>query len=351
MLLHAFLLKNEKEILSMTEKKSLELTGVRPSSDQLKQGLPSFFMQLMSSLKNGRACTDCNPPNKSRIVEAAGKDDEEGIAKASGRPEEVEMAKAAGMHGKELLRLGYTLTHVVHAYGAMCQSITELAATKNSTVTANEFHDMNRCLDIAIAGAVTGFESRRDSQTKSREVEKLGVLAHELRNTLYSVQISLHLIKTGTVGFGGSTGQILDRGLKRMEEIIGRSLTEVRLRIDPEIHLESINLLQFVNQIVVTAEIEALSRNQILDIQIAPTVVFEADQHLFHSAISNLIQNALKYSPAGGKIQVRGTIQEKNVVIEVEDECGGLSDTKADLLSPSNNTMMTGADSAWDLPS
>ena len=47
-------------------------------------------------------------------------------------------------------------------------------------------------------------------------------------------------------------------------------------------------------------------------------------------AILNLVQNALKYLRDGGEIQVRGQVEEENVVIEVEDECGGLPDKAAD---------------------
>ncbi len=79
---------------------------------------------------------------------------------------------------------------------------------------------------------------------------------------------------------------------------------------------------------MVTVEIEAKSKNQTLEINIDPTLVAEADQQLVYSAVSNLIQNALKYTHPGGKIQIRGAFADSNIVIEVEDECGGLSDCR-----------------------
>ena len=255
------------------------------------------------------------------------------MAAASGRPNEVKLAKSAGVHGTELFRLGYTLSHVVHAYGAMCQSITELAIIKDASITPNEFRDLNQCLDVAIAGAVTAFESQRDTKVLSEEVEHLGVLAHELRNALGGALISFQMIKRGTVTPGGSTGMVLEKALKRMDALIDRSLTEVRLRTDPNIQMESSHLLQVVDQIVLTAETEAQSRHQTLEVRIDPSLVIEVDQQLFHSAISNFIQNALKFTHTGGKIQVRAHVVGENVVIEVEDECGGLS-TDADLFKP-----------------
>jgi signal transduction histidine kinase len=334
-MLYDFLLNNEKEIISMTEKKSLLLAGVRPSSDQLKRGLPIFYAQLITVLKKeadtprGKAATDHHA-----MANAAQKNDEPAMAQASGRPDEILLAQSAGLHGGELLRLGYTLSHVVHAYGSMCQAITELATDKKFEITPNEFHDLNRCLDVAMAGAVTEFQSLRNKQVSNREVEHLGFLAHELRNALGTVTMSLQLIKDGTVGFGGSVGTVLDDGVKRIGELIDRSLMEVRLSVDPKVYPDHVNLLQLVDQIVVTAEIEARKKNQTLEIQIDPNLTVEADRQLILSAISNLIQNALKYTHVGGKIQIRGKLLEKNIVIEVEDECGGLTNEAIDLFKP-----------------
>jgi len=115
-------------------------------------------------------------------------------------------------------------------------------------------------------------------------------------------------------------------------------LTEVRFRVDPEGHIESSYLLLIVDQILVTARVEAESKKQKIDIEVDPTLVIEADQQAFHSALSNLIQNALKFTPDGGKIKVRGKAVGDKIVIEVEDECGGLSGTPSELFKPFKQT-------------
>lgn len=330
-MLHEFLLKNETEILAMTEKKTRDLAGSGPSSDQLKKGLPIFYQQLMAVLRLGQAAHDAPNADKEGMAQAARDANEPAMSAASGRPDEVELARSAGLHGLELLRLGYTLSHVVHAYGAMCQSITECATSKNALISTSEFHDLNQCLDVAIAGAVTEYESQRSTKQAAREVEHLGFLAHELRNALNAVTISHQLIKDGTVGPGGSTGLILERGLKRMDELIDRSLTEVRLRVDPKVQAETIYVAQLVDQIALTARTDAGPRQQTLEIQIDPTLVVYVDQQLLHSALSNLIQNAIKFTRIGGTIQLRGKLVGDQAVIEVEDECGGLRDQSANL--------------------
>jgi len=328
-MLHEFLLKNRDEILAITEEKSLALAGIRPSSSQLRQGLPLFYAQLLSVLQFEQELPAAPLPGEDSASFKTRRDGSR-IVRLNTGSSEPELTKAGGIHGVELLRLGYTLSHVVHSYGAMCQAITELATNMDVTITANEFRDLNRCLDIAIAGAVSGFETQR----KSQEDEHFGSLAHELRNALGNANISLQLIKSGTVGFSGSTGRVLERSLLRIGTLIDRSLTEVRLRMDPSVHFESSNLLQLVDQIAITALVEARSKDQTLEIRIDPDLVVNADSQLFLSALSNLIQNALKFTRVGGRIQVRGTEVGTKVVIEVEDECGGLSNTKIDLFKP-----------------
>ena len=54
-MLYNFLFENKNKILDMTEKKSLALAGARPSSDQLKRGLPIFYQQLLIVLRDEAA--------------------------------------------------------------------------------------------------------------------------------------------------------------------------------------------------------------------------------------------------------------------------------------------------------
>jgi len=333
-MLHDFLLKHREEILALAEKKTLALAGVRASSKQLKTGMPIFFQQLLGIFKDKKDGKLAVVANQEGMADAASRNDEPALAMAAGRPDDAALAVSAGQHGTEMQRLGYSLSHVVHAYGAMCQSITELVTVKHAHISPAEFRELNLCLDVAIAGAVTEYQAVRIIQESSREVEHIGFLAHELRNALSSVKLCIDLIENGSVGFKGSTGQVLKQGIARIDNLINRSFTEVRLSIDPRIHSEPIFLDRIVQELLVTAEIEAKAKNQTIQVDIDPTLIAEADQELVYSAISNLVQNAIKFTHYGGHIQLRGTKNDQDVIIEVEDECGGLASNEVDLFKP-----------------
>jgi len=306
-MLYKFLESNRSVILSNTEEKTLRLAGILPSSERLQKGLPLFLEQLISILK------DKNPQKEnSRLLDGAAK------------------------HGKELLLLGYSLSHVVHSYGAMCQAITELAADKNSNIQAHEFNDLNQSLDIAIASAVSEFEFHSTNIAHEKEVQHMGFLVHELRNALSSATIANQMIKKGVVGTGGSTAKVLEENLARMRTIIDRSLLDIRMRTDPEILVEKFFLHNLISQIVTTAAFEALGKNQILSADTNAEIEIQSDRQLLLSAIANFVQNAMKYTKTNGNIII-STILEKNdrVRIEITDECGGLPEERiANLFEP-----------------
>ena len=75
-------------------------------------------------------------------------------------PDVVPMAT---LHGRDLLQEGFTIEQVIRDYGDVCQAVTQLAAEARVSISAHEFHIFNRCLDDAIAAAVTEY-SQQNSQ-------------------------------------------------------------------------------------------------------------------------------------------------------------------------------------------
>jgi len=333
-MLYDFLQKHQKEVLDLTEKKTLELAGDHPSSDQLKRGLPVFLKQLIEVIHHAGNPSDAPTRDLEAIAKAADECDEPAMAEAARQPEEALLAKSAGLHGAEMLRLGYTLSHVVHAYGAMCQAITEVAVQTNLPIKASEFHALNRCLDVAIAGAVTEYQHLRNTQDSTRELKNPELLAHEMRNALVSANTSLQMIKNGTVGFNGSTGKVLEKSMTRIEELIDQSLTDARQFVKSQAHPQSIPLLQIADQVVVTSGLQALAKKQKIEVDIDPTLIVQADQLAIQTSLSNIVENALKFTPEGGKIQIRGTLEGENIILEVKDECGGVLVNATELFKP-----------------
>jgi hypothetical protein len=110
------------------------------------------------------------------------------------------MGDSATRHGGDLFALGFTVSQVVHDYGDICQAITELAVEQQAPITAGEFQILNRCLDTAIADAVTEHALITAASRSTEELERMGQITHEIRNMLNTALRAFDVVKRGTVG-------------------------------------------------------------------------------------------------------------------------------------------------------
>ncbi len=296
--------ENRDELIRRTRQKVSLRSAPRATPDELESGVPLFLSQFTELL----ASTDNDlPPTPS-------------------------ISTTATQHGNDLLRRGFTIAQVVHDYGDICQAVTELASDQAIQFSTSEFHRLNLCLDNAIAEAVTEYSRQREQNLAGAEVERLGFLAHELRNLSSTAMMAFQLLKQGTVAISGNTGAVLERSLTGLRDLIDRSLAEVRLASGQH-QRTRVLLAEFIEEIEVAASLDATTRN--IALIVAPVdygIAVEADRQLLGSAVYNLLQNAFKFTHARGQVSLRARTEADRVFIEVEDECGGLPPGKAEEL-------------------
>jgi signal transduction histidine kinase len=243
-------------------------------------------------------------------------------------------------HGNELLLKGFTVDQVVHDYGDLCQAVTELAIELDTPITNKEFHSLNRCLDKAIADAVSAFARERErviaDASEHAMNERLGFLAHEFRNLINTAMLAVSVMKEGTVGMAGSTGAVLDRSLIGLNNLCTRALVDVRLSAGIPGHRERVMVSDFIEETTVCAAIDAKARKLdfiVPDVEIGLSI--EVDRQILAGAVANLLQNAFKFTRTGGRVSLKSFSSADRVLIEVEDECGGLPAGEAeDLFRP-----------------
>lgn len=288
-----FIKKNHAEIVARAQDRVALRSAPRPTDAELNEGLPLFLDQLVEVLRiNGG--------------------------------DEANMAESAAKHGADLSRMGFTIAQVVHDYGDLCQTITALALEQNDAIPTEDFKTLNKCLDDAIAGAVSEYSRLREVSRDQAETERLGFLAHELRNKLNSAMLAFGILKEGQVGLGGSTGGVLERSLRGLQDLITRSLTEVRVDAGTQ-HRERINVNDLIEDIELEGSMDAKARKQQLTVtRVESGLEVDADRALLASALTNLLTNAFKFSPVSSHISLRTSATKDHVTFEVEDECGGL---------------------------
>jgi signal transduction histidine kinase len=298
-----FIKKNRAELIRSTQAKVRSRAAPRATADEIETGVPLFLDQFAKLLAGTKS-----------------------------EPVTADIDTSATQRGNDLLQRGFTIAQVVHDYGDICQAVTELAGDKRVQFDTGEFHTLNLCLDNAIAEAVTEYSRQREKNLAGNEVERLGFLAHELRNLLSSATMAFHILKGGTVAIGGNTGGVLERSLNGLRALVDRTLAEVRLESGQ--HLKTrVLLAEFIEELEVTAALDAKARK--IGLTVAPVqygVAVDADRQLLASAVGNLLQNAFKFTKAGGQISLRAYAKAGRVFIEVQDECGGLAPGRAEEL-------------------
>ena len=88
----------------------------------------------------------------------------------------------------------------------------------------------------------------------------MGVFAHEMRNLMTTAALSFDILKRGQLAIGGTVGALLDRCLHSLNDLIDRSLAEVRLESNIQ-HRERIEMVEFIEEIEISAVIAAKARD------------------------------------------------------------------------------------------
>lgn len=306
-MLDAFVAENRAEIIRRCRAK-VELRSIpTPTPAELEYGVPCFLDQLIGALREHATS---------------------GTA----------IGTSAALHGRDLFLQGFTVSQVVHDYGDVCQSITDLALELRAPISVEDFRILNRCLDDAIASAVT--EYGRSNQplvaaASIRDDERLAFLAHEIRNLVGTASVAFDVLKTGKVGVDGSTGSVLQRSLAALRNLVTRSVDDVRLRHSVR-DLSRFDIDEFLAELVPAATLEAAARGLTFKVAGgAPDACVHADRPVLTAVITNLLQNAFKFTRPGSSVTLRGSANVDQVLIAVEDECGGLPDgTIDDLFRP-----------------
>jgi signal transduction histidine kinase len=303
-MLQEFIAAHRDAIIARTRAMIANRTAPRPTEAELSHGVPLFLDQLAARLRLG-VDKDCGGG---------------------------QLATSASLRGGELLGAGLTIGQVVHDYGNICQAITELVVELGVQIAAEDFRTLNLCLDIAIAEAVTEYARQSEQTIISKGVEQLGFLAHELRNLLNAAMLAFDALRSGSVGVAGSTGTVLGKSLAGMRDLVSRSLAEVRLEAGPP-RDERIPLAALLEEIEIAGAMQARDGGVQLSIEpTEPEVQVDGDSQILASVVTNLVQNACKFTRPHGRVTVRTRVTSDRVMIDVADECGGLPPGKAEEL-------------------
>jgi signal transduction histidine kinase len=248
--------------------------------------------------------------------------DELVVALASGEAAAGDLSSAA--HAVERLQLGFDVDSVVREYFLIAQCILETAAEADVVPTFGELAVLLGAVGEGAALAAAEYMRRREADLVRREAAHAGFLAHEIRNWLASARFAFDLLRGRELRNSTSelTG-VIDNSLRRAGQQLDDALLGQRLR-GGVVAPSELQLRALCDEIIGDARAEVQEKDVRVVAQIPTELSLEADPRLVRSALTNLVRNAIKFTHAGTEVQLRAEVVDGEVMIEIEDRCGGL---------------------------
>ncbi|MEX0988805.1 MAG: ATP-binding protein [Actinomycetota bacterium] len=162
----------------------------------------------------------------------------------------------------------------------------------------------------------------------------VAVVSHELRTPLTSIQGYIKtVLQLGDELEPGQREAFLeaaDRQSERLRRLIEQTLIVARL----ESHVEPLTLHEVAVQSlvdVVVHELSPIGHGHTFDVRVpADLDPVRTDEGKVHQILSNLVENALKYSPPDTRITIRGEPGVNGILVAVEDEGPGIPEEERD---------------------
>lgn len=186
-----------------------------------------------------------------------------------------------------------------------------------------------------LLGAVAVFHD----VTRLKELERMrsefvANVSHELKTPLTSILGYVETLKEGAVDDRANRGQFLstiEEHAKKLDRLVEDLLLLSRLESDKDVmRPEEVNLEHLLRRVTALFDRAVKQKNIKLIVEISPTpFIVKADTRSLEVALSNLIDNAVKYSDAGGQVFVRASYEGGSVKVRVSDT--GIGIPAADL--------------------
>jgi signal transduction histidine kinase len=312
-MMYEFLANNRDDLIARCRHKVSMRPGRAATAGQLRNGVPIFLDQLIRTLELEQAD---EPAQGAKISGPAG-----------GAVAFSEVRTYAELHGKDLLDMDFTVDQVVHDYGDLCQAVTDLAIERDAPFEIEEYRTLNRCLDNAIANAVSEFSYQRDfilsDKHEAYANERIAHLAQELRNLLSTATLAFSAAKAGGLGLNGATGTILERSLGGVAKLIDNALDDARQHADGTASLAAFSLAHFIDEAVRIVRAAEGGAGALVALPVDARLAIVGNRTALLGAVCHLLRNAIELTRPGTEVTLTAYSAGERVIIDVKDHRGG----------------------------
>lgn len=210
-----------------------------------------------------------------------------------------------------------------------------IAALSFARHSPNAFTDHDLSLAEVIAGyAAHAMEHAHlaktvaEVQSLRQGAELLATISHDVRAPLSLIRVVVDLLREHMPNMDAQQLELLDT-MARASDQLGKMINAVLetsrleaslLRLEPE----PVCLAELAQEVVTALSWRAGSEHRLL-VNVPPALLVYADPTQLHRVVSNLVDNAIKYSPGGGDVVVQAREGDGGVLVSVADQGVGIA--------------------------
>ncbi|HVL34924.1 MAG TPA: MEDS domain-containing protein [Burkholderiales bacterium] len=199
----------------------------------------------------------------------------------------------------------------------------EMLEAASLKIAKDELHRLNQTLETRVAQRTQELEAA----LRSRD-EFLAMLAHELRNPLAPIRSAAHLVRLLAPGQHdlAEASAVLDRQVSHLSRLIDDLLDGARIAKGViRLRRETLSVAAAITRALESSQPGLTARRHALAVSLpSEPLHVEADPTRLAQILSNLLDNAAKYTPEGGRIEVRVAREGAEVAIRVRDNGVGI---------------------------
>lgn len=204
----------------------------------------------------------------------------------------------------------------------------EDAAELNSE-SSLEVKELARQVDM-LSGSLEELRARERGLEKSRRELVAGV-SHDLRTPLAAVSALAEALEDGVVSTEAEVAHYhgrIRREIERISQLVDDLFELSRIEAGSlQLQLEPVALDDLISEALAQAAPLAQQKGLRLEGRVLEPLpeVRLSEPHIFR-VLGNLLDNAIRHTPAGGRVSLEASVAEDTVWVSVDDECGGVTD-------------------------
>ncbi|WP_145547963.1 two-component system sensor histidine kinase CreC [Yersinia intermedia] len=182
---------------------------------------------------------------------------------------------------------------------------------------SSELHDLARALE----------SMRLKLDGKAYIEQYVHTMTHELKSPLAAITGAAELLRESPPPATAQRFIVnIEQQSARIRQLVDKMLVQARLESRVDLQFSPLDISHILKQTFSAKEAQAVSRGICLQLKRADSAILTGDGLLLSQALTNLIDNALDFTPFGGAVILSGERHEGEYLITVEDNGSGIPD-------------------------